>query len=121
LRFDGATRQSILEVVPLAGGSSRELFREVNTGPTRYSGLAWSVDGQQIFVVRDMSRQKTAASFAIWSVPASGGSATPTRLTFGDLPRQLAIDPAGGHLAVGLTSVHAESGVWILQNYLTAR
>lgn len=121
LRFESARREAILEVIPATGGGARELFREVNYGPTRSSGLAWSVDGRTIYLVRETNADKAVPAFTIWGVPVSGGAPAATRVTLPGAPRFLAAHPRGGRLIYSLTSVHAEAGVWLLENYLTGR
>ena len=104
---DSATKESVVKVMPVAGGESREVFRTQQTG----ASLSWTADGRQVLVGRSDPENE-----ALWLVPADGGK--PLRFTVGmkgvEGPR---LNP-DGHQVVFYTSSPGKGEVWVMENFL---
>jgi Tol biopolymer transport system component len=119
LRTDDAYRGSILEVMPTGGGPAREIFREKNLGPGRYSGLAWSPDNKHVFVVRDNNLGPTGGQpgGSLWKVPAAGGTPEPTGIAMPGMIRFPNVDPTGTKLVFAAAG-GPEAAIWAVENFL---
>lgn len=119
IRFEGPSRWSIVEVMPAGGGAAREIFRDKNTGPARFSGVAWSRDKRYVLIVRDneLGAKGGEPGGSIWKVPASGGAAEPTGIAMTGMVRFPTIDPTGRQLAFAAAG-GAETAVWAIENFM---
>ena len=119
LRSDTTGRQSLLEVMPSTGGPSRELSRHRDSGPARFSGLAWSRDDKFIFFVRE--NQLAAAGGppggSLWKISAAGGAAAPTGIALPGMIRSPNIDRTGTKLVFALAG-GGDPAVWAVENFL---
>jgi Tol biopolymer transport system component len=106
---DSATKDTVVKVMPLTGGESREVFRSKKLGMF----LSWTADGRSILV-----GGSDEANEALWLVPVGGGKAL--RFTAGmkgiEGPR---LHPDGRQLAFYTTS-EGKGEVWVLENFLPA-
>lgn len=117
LRYDGRSQASILEVMPSAGGASRELFRQDNHTGTRYAGVAWSNDAQHVLFVRNTNTAAQPAT-ALWKVPAAGGTAEPTGLAFSTPIYQPSLDPKGGRVTFSGRGGGTAPAIWAVEHFL---
>jgi len=104
-----------LEVVPMAGGQPRELFRpaapEVGTGAMR-EGLTWTPDQRFLLFTR--------GDRSFWKVPAAGGTAEKTGIENVKSP---SLHPDGRRLVFSNPFVQFTSGadtprIMLLENFL---
>jgi Tol biopolymer transport system component len=111
---DPVAQTSVLYVMPIDGGSARELVR---MGPGRSQSeqgrldnfAEWTPDGKRILFAKIQDSVRT------WLVPAAGG--TPVQIAF-DHPFMAArIHPDGRRIAF---NVNGPSEVWSLENFQTA-
>ena len=117
LRFDPTKRDSVLEVSRMDGRPARELFRERNTGATRFSGLAWTRDRRYILMARSVEGR---ADGSLWRVPVGGGAAEPTGITMPGPIRFPSVSPDGSRVAFAVAG-HAEPAIWTLEHFLPTR
>ncbi len=117
LRADRQANASILEVVPLAGGPTRELFRETNLGRSRYSGLAWTRDKRYVLVTRTPDSSPTAAS-GLWKVPVAGGVAEMTGISLPGLIQLPSFDATDERVMFTGEGGGAGPAIWVVENFL---
>lgn len=117
LRADGQPNASILEVMRLAGGQSRELFRDRGLGRSRYSGLAWTRDKRYVLVTRTPDSSPTAAS-ALWKVPVAGGAAEMTGISLPGLIQLPSLDATGERVMFTGEGGGAGPAIWVVENFL---
>jgi serine/threonine-protein kinase len=104
-----ATFPSVVEVMPAAGGPSREVFSATPwlTG-ARYNALAWTPDQRFLLFVQD--------DWALWKVPVLGGEAQKVGISRRGL-KSPAVHPDGTRIA--FTAFDPDkSEVWALENFL---
>ena len=103
---------SVVEVMPAAGGPSREAFRSGNWyGGARYNALAWSPDQRFILFVQDDG--------ALWRVPVSGGEAQQVGISMKARIKSPAVHPDGTRIVFAAVD-QDNSEVWTLENFLPA-
>ena len=95
---------NLLRVMPTAGGKARKLIE-----PGQISAIAWTDDGQDIFLVKGWPNTE------LWRIPASGGEARKLGLAM-DRIRHLRVHPDGQQIA--FDSGHANSEVWMMESFL---
>jgi len=107
---------SIVEVMPAAGGQSREVFRptndanlELSTGPLRHS-LAWTRDQRFLLWVR--------GNGSLWKVPALGGQAERVDIPMENI-KNLALHPDGRQLVFDAATEEPTREIWALENFLS--
>jgi Tol biopolymer transport system component len=102
-----------IEVMPAAGGQSREIFRPVtgegDTGALRQS-LAWSRDQRFLLWVR--------ADKSLWKVPATGGRPEKVGIPMENL-KNLAVHPDGRQLVFDAATEEPTEEIWALPNFLS--
>jgi Tol biopolymer transport system component len=102
----------IVELMPAAGGQSREIFRPVtpdgNTGPLRQS-LAWTRDQRFLLWVR--------GNGSLWKVPALGGQAEKVGLPMVNI-KNLAVHPDGRQFVFDAATEEPGHEIWALENFL---
>jgi len=105
---------SALQIMPAAGGSSREVFRPTNwVDSSRYGSLAWTRDQRFLLFVR----RETGVSGpqTLWRVSVRDGAPEATGISGSvTLPR---LHPDGRRITFG-SSLQAASELWILENFL---
>jgi Tol biopolymer transport system component len=105
---------SVVEVIPAAGGPSREVFRNpIWLTGVRYGNLAWTPDGRSLIFVQDDGE--------FWKVSAGGGK--PEKMGIlrpkgpADGIRYPAIHPDGRRMV--FTAVESDGAeVWALEKFL---
>ena len=104
------TSPSVIEVMPAAGGQSREVFRASPwLSGARYNTLAWTPDQRLLLFVRDDG--------ALWKVPALGGEASKVGVSMPARIKSPAVHPDGKRIV--FAAIDADNGeVWILENFL---
>ncbi|HYB96905.1 MAG TPA: tetratricopeptide repeat protein [Vicinamibacterales bacterium] len=119
IRYDGSARRLVVDVLPIAGGAAREIFSENATGPTAYSGLAWSRDQRHVLFVRENALGRTGGlpGGSIWKIPLSGGPAQPTGIAMPGMVRHLAMNPGGTRVAFAVAGGD-DPAVWSIENFL---
>jgi hypothetical protein len=100
-------------VVPVAGGTPREIHREAST---LHLAVTWTPDGAHLVAVRNTGDTRKRQAVLI---PIAGGAVRPI-----DLPdtvnAPVAVNPNGRHFAYQMGERLEE--VWVLENFLpTAR
>jgi hypothetical protein len=115
LRFDGANRNTVLEIVASGGGAAREIFRDRSTSASRVNGIAWSADRRYILFARD--NVDGAKGGALWKVPAAGGPAEPTGVSASGEVRFPSVAPDGSRVAY-VVGNQVQRAVWALENFL---
>jgi Tol biopolymer transport system component len=113
IRGSGApsgTFPSVIEVMPAAGGESREVFRAPTwLGGARYNTLAWTPDQRFLLFVQD--------DHALWKVPAVGGEASKVGISMTARIKSPAVHPDGKRIV--FSAIDADkSEVWVLENFL---
>jgi len=102
----------IVEVMPTAGGQSREVFRPAapdgDTGPLRQS-LAWTPDQRFLLWVR--------GNRSLWRVPAAGGEAEKVGIPMENL-KNLAVHPDGRQFVFDAATEEPGHEIWALENFL---
>jgi hypothetical protein len=103
----------IVEVIPAAGGQSREVFRplslEGGTGALR-QGLAWTPDQRFLLWVRGDDR-------SLWKVPVSGGQPEKVGIPMENI-KNLAVHPDGRQLVFDAATEDPTHEIWALENFL---
>jgi Tol biopolymer transport system component len=105
----------IVEVMPAAGGQSREVFRpaanlEQFTGALRHA-LAWTPDQRFLLWVRGDDR-------SLWKVSAAGGRAEKVGIPMESL-KNLAVHPDGRQLVFDAATEEPTNEIWALENFLS--
>jgi len=105
----------ILEVMPAAGGQSREVFRpaansEQFTGALRHA-LAWTPDQRFLLWVRGDDR-------SLWKVPAAGGEAGKVGIPMESI-KNLAVHPDGRQLVFDAATEEPTEEIWALENFFS--
>lgn len=74
---DTVAKQSSLEVMPIDGGPSVQLFREASDRLIGTAGIAWSPDQRFIVFVRAAPAELDRLDVAFWRIPSAGGDPLP--------------------------------------------
>jgi Tol biopolymer transport system component len=104
----------IVEVMPAAGGQSREVFRPVDPGPdtgTLRHALAWTPDQRFLLLVRGDDR-------SLWKVPAAGGQAEKMGIPMENI-KNLAVHPDGRQFVFDAATEEPTREIWALENFLS--
>jgi hypothetical protein len=104
----------IVEVMPAAGGPSREVFRPVSppldAGAPRHA-LTWTPDQRFLLLVRGDDR-------SLWKVPAAGGQAEKVGVPMENL-KNLAVHPDGRQFVFDAATEEPTHEIWALENFLS--
>ena len=105
----------IVEVMPAAGGQSREVFRpaansEQFTGAFRQA-LAWTPDQRFLLWVQGDDR-------SLWKVPVAGGQAEKVGIPMQNI-KNLAVHPDGRQLVFDAATEEPTQEIWALENFLS--
>lgn len=109
---------NIIEVMPLAGGPARELFRYSAMGNVRFLGLAWTKDQRHVLFIRRADSAVADGPSAIWKVPVAGGPAVETGISLPGMIRLPSLDATGGRVVFAGTGGGAEPAIWVVENIL---
>ena len=93
-----------LNLVPVAGGERREIFRLDSTNDRCF--LTWTPDSRHVLCSQDG---------LVWRIPASGGEARKLAIPVKGL-RQLCVHPDGKRVAMWVQEPGSE--IWVLENFL---
>jgi Tol biopolymer transport system component len=111
--MDPATKESIVKIVPVAGGEPREVFRTKSSGSAAgppLLWLSWTADGRHVLV--------SDSGDDLFLVPVDGGK--PLTFTLGMKgvlsPR---LHPDGRQVAF-FTESEARTEVWVMENFVPA-
>jgi hypothetical protein len=103
---------SIVEVMPSAGGQSRKVFRpatpEMGSGANRHS-LAWSRDQRFLLWVREDKH--------LWKVPVAGGQPEKVGIPMDGI-KNLAVHPDGRQLVFDAATEEPTREIWALEKLL---
>jgi Tol biopolymer transport system component len=105
---------SAIDLVPAAGGPSREVFRApVWLDGSRYNALAWTADQRFLLFARGCEAN---CPNVIWRVPVAGGAAQEIGLVMPGI-KSPAVHPDGRRIVFG-SSDGGSPEVWALENFL---
>jgi Tol biopolymer transport system component len=110
--YDGTPSGCHLEVMPAAGGDSREIVRTGDCNPSR---LSWSPNNHLLFVTGGNGTPNV-----LWRVPLAGGQAEQMGIS---MPGQLdnpRVHPDGRRITFAVFETGA-SEVWTLAHFLPAQ
>jgi Tol biopolymer transport system component len=113
---DDRAASTALDVMPLTGGSAREVFRAAPwSGNVRFGVLAWTPDQRHLLFVRpgDEGAQE------LWSISAAGGEPEKVGVSYEGAIKSPEIQPDGSRIAFSATKSAAPE-VWALENFLPA-
>ncbi|MBI2185700.1 MAG: PD40 domain-containing protein [Acidobacteria bacterium] len=103
----------IVEVMPAAGGQSREVFRpvdrELGTGWHRQA-LAWTRDQRFLLWVR--------GDKSLWKVPTAGGRPEKVGIPMENI-KNLAVHPDGRQFVFDAATEEPTEEIWALENFLS--
>jgi Tol biopolymer transport system component len=103
----------IVEVMPAAGGPSREVFRPVgpegSTGSLRHA-LTWTPDQRFLLWVR--------GDGSLWKVPAAGGQPEKVGIPMENI-KNLAVHPDGRQFVFDAATEEPTREIWALENFLS--
>jgi Tol biopolymer transport system component len=102
----------VLALLPVEGGASRVLFEGEWPQSNRSNIITWDPPGQFVYFVRQESGVGT-----LWRVPAAGGSAEKTAVSFKGNMVSPHIHPDGKRVAFTGTE-RSPAEMWLLENYL---
>jgi Tol biopolymer transport system component len=104
----------VLATVSTGGGAATEIWRDDGQGwvfPNLRGGIAWSADGKFILFIRQKGDRGQ-----LWAVPAEGGQARRTELTFTGQAGGLSVHPDGKRITY--TMSHSGNEYWVMNNFL---
>jgi Tol biopolymer transport system component len=110
---DGTERAGSVQVMPAAGGESRELLRDPDWDGS--GNLAWTPDGRYLLFAKP-ENAKTKTPSLLWRVPVTGGAPEKLGISMGSVASPV-IHPDGKRVAF---EVHepGPSELWALENFL---
>src|SRR5439155_20932466 len=93
---DQPPRSASIEVMPAAGGESREVFHidAWLDDYSRFAGLAWSPDQRYLLFVKPEKAERNPRKTLLWRVPVAGGAAENVGISM-DILRFPRIHPDG--------------------------
>ncbi|MBP1779362.1 MAG: translocation protein TolB, partial [candidate division NC10 bacterium] len=110
---------SIVEIVPTAGGQARELLRVSRPGYIAGNrALAWTPDGSYLLVVKGNVGDPPATSdvtYELLRVPAAGGP--PQTLRLAGLMHSLSVRPDGKRIAYTALSQAPTNEIWMVEGF----
>lgn len=108
---------SVVEVMPAAGGPSREVYREaIWFDGSRYNALTWTPDQRFLLFVRG----DEATEGILWRVPLSGGRPEKVGISSAGRIKSPTVHASGRKLAFR-TSETDDNEIWTLENFLPAQ
>lgn len=108
------TTENRLVVLPLAGGTPRQLHVTREPEFIAMDSVTWTPDGKHLLFAKRSGR----GPHSLWRVPAEGGEAQKLNLTMEGNNVGLRIHPDGRRVA--FTSGVRASEIWVLENLLPA-
>lgn len=118
VRTNATDYPSVVEVMPAAGGASREVYRDaVWLGGSRYNTLAWASDQRFLLFAREVGEGSSPT--ALWRVPVTGGEPEKVGIAMPGRIKSPAVHPDGKRMVFG-TVDKDDNEVWTLENFLPA-
>ena len=114
LAFVEQAEKPVLTTVSTDGGPATQLWRDEGQGwvfPILRGGIAWSADGKFILFIRQKGDRGE-----LWVVPADGGEARRTELTFAAQAGWLSVHPDGKRITYTINQSGNE--YWVMNNFL---
>lgn len=108
-RDDAATKSSVMEIVALEDGRSRELLRVAHDGAFDHD-FCWTADGRFLL----WSRHRGAKG-ELWRIAVESGESKPLGLTMEGLS-EVRAHPDGRRIAFAAGEFHAE--IWAMEHFL---
>ena len=108
----GSVPKQVIAVLPAGGGAHRVLFEGEWPQTNRSNIIAWDPEGRLVYFVR---QEKGVAT--LWRVPAAGGSAENTGVSFKGNMASPHIHPDGKRVAF-TGNERTPPELWLLENYL---
>ena len=102
-------------ILPIAGGSPRELLRVQPPEHIQPFSVDWTRDGQYLLFAKGKGSVQQSAS--LWRIPAKGGEPQPLGLTMKGL-YGLRVHPDGRQIAFAAGEGKFE--VWVMENFLAS-
>jgi serine/threonine protein kinase/WD40 repeat protein len=107
---------SVVEVMPVAGGQSREVFRgEHWLDGSRYNTLAWTPDQRFLLFVRDGGTYRSPS--VLWRVSVAGGEPESVGISMEARIKSPRVHPDGKRIAFGAVE-QLDNEIWALENFL---
>jgi serine/threonine protein kinase len=107
---------SVVEVMPVAGGRSREMFRGAHwLDGSRYNTLAWTPDQRFLLFVRDGGTYRSPS--VLWRVSVMGGEPERVGISLGARIKSPRVHPDGKRIAFGAVE-QLDNEIWALENFL---
>jgi Tol biopolymer transport system component len=119
--FKTDTDQASVFIVPVDGGTPREIWRLEPGQWINNAAMAWTPDSRSVLVHRMLNADATESE--LWIVPVSGGS--PRKLGFDATqvaayqPGKIRLHPDGKQLAYQSRG-ESTTAVWVIENFLPA-
>jgi Tol biopolymer transport system component len=110
-REDRASKSSVLEIVAIEDGQSRELLRVPGSGSFAHA-LAWSADGRFLFFTK-----RRGETSELWRIAVEGGESEKLGLAMEGLS-EVRPHPDGRRIAFSAGAFRAE--IWAMENLLSA-
>ena len=108
---------SALEVMPTAGGPSREVYRNpVWLGGDRYNALTWTPDQRSLLFIRSVENTESI----LWRVPVAGGTPEKAGISLNARINSPSVHPDGKRIAFAARESD-NNEVWALENFLPAQ
>jgi Tol biopolymer transport system component len=109
-------KSQLLQIIPAAGGESRELVKVDGEKEVPFWGSAsWTPDGRYVVFFKGIKGKDK--HWQLWRVEAEGGEPQPLGLNVtGQLTGNLKLNPDGGRIAIDDVEVNLE--VWVMENFL---
>lgn len=108
---DPVAKTDALLLVPVEGGTPRELLRLPEPGVFNF-GMAWSADGRHVLFVRPRSNFSKGE---LWRVAVDSGESSPVGLVMDGLS-DVRVHPDGRRIA--FVGGPLKSEVWVMENFL---
>jgi Tol biopolymer transport system component len=110
IRENTSEYPAAIEVMPAAGGPSRQVFRDPRwLGGSRYNALAWTPDQRSLVFVREAGREVNV----VWRIPLSGGEPSRVGVSMSARLKSLSFHPSGRQLTfTAIESDKTRSGRW---------
>ena len=110
-RSDGTTA---LQVMPVAGGTPREVYRAPSTD--RIILQDWAADGRDLVFTQYGAEAEFGVALSLWRVPVEGGAPVSLGIARPGL-RHVRMHPDGVRLA--FTAGNYRSETWVMENFLS--
>ena len=109
--IDPGTKTSVLRLVEVAAGKSRELLRVADPGAFTWA-LAWTPDGRHVLFTRG-----SGYSRGLWRVAVESGETQDLGVAM-DGPNEIRVHPDGRQIAFGAGKPPGKAELWVMENFL---